>query len=432
MPTFKPFIKHQKKDGSYHVTIRVTHNRKSSYLKTPFFVSASEVSKRKKNGKEELKIKNQAVLDNLDEIIVGYKKKILSVGMSIDSWDLDRVVKLLTSSTSTFFLDFIEYGKKYVESVKAEGRGGTAKKYDNAINALIRFLGRSTLDISEINYSFLKAFENHLRTEPVYRGTSKGEAKKTAEMKKGRALTSYMGHLKTIHEKAKDEYNDEDCGLINIPFSPFKKYQIPKMPEVEHRTLTIEQIQAIIDLPYKPHKRRGFSSYNLAKDVFLLSFGLMGINTADLHEMTAIDSDILAYNRRKTRSRRSDKAAMKVRIEPQIKPIIEKYIKDGELIFGKSYSMPISFNRIVNQGLKEIGKKIGVSNLTYYHARHSMASICANKLGIDIARVDEMLNHSDPKLSLARVYIEKDFKPLWEANKRLLELFDWSFYKKGE
>lgn len=107
-------------------------------------------------------------------------------------------------------------------------------------------------------------------------------------------------------------------------------------------------------------------------------------------------------------------------------------MQDGELIFGKSYSIPISFNRIVNQGLKEIGKKIGVPNLTYYHARHSMASICANKLGIDIARVDEMLNHSDPKLSLARVYIEKDFKPLWEANKRLLELFDWGFYEKGE
>jgi hypothetical protein len=44
--------------------------------------------------------------------------------------------------------------------------------------------------------------------------------------------------------------------------------------------------------------------------------------------------------------------------------------------------------------------------------------------------VDEMLNHSDPKLALARVYIEKDFKPLWEANRRLLDLFDWSFYKE--
>ena len=49
-------------------------------------------------------------------------------------------------------------------------------------------------------------------------------------------------------------------------------------------------------------------------------------------------------------------------------------------------------------------------------------------VGIDIARVDEMLNHSDSSMALARVYIEKDFKPLWEANRKLIDLFDWSFY----
>ena len=63
-------------------------------------------------------------------------------------------------------------------------------------------------------------------------------------------------------------------------------------------------------------------------------------------------------------------------------------------------------------------------------AKENTLSICANKLGVDIARVDEMLNHSDPKLALARVYIQKDFAPLWEANRRLLDLFDWSFYKE--
>lgn len=87
-------------------------------------------------------------------------------------------------------------------------------------------------------------------------------------------------------------------------------------------------------------------------------------------------------------------------------------------------------NAMVNIGLKRIGREIGVPDLNFYYARHSMASICANRLGIDIARVDEMLNHSDPKMALARVYIEKDFRPLWDANRRLLDLFDWSFYTK--
>lgn len=43
-----------------------------------------------------------------------------------------------------------------------------------------------------------------------------------------------------------------------------------------------------------------------------------------------------------------------------------------------------------------------------------MATLAANKAGIDIARVDEMLNHSDSTLKLARVYIERDYSVLWE------------------
>ena len=248
MPTFKPIIRHQKKDGSYNVTIRLTHNRESRYIKTPYFVSSSEVTKRKRNGKEEIKIKNQAVLDNVDEVILGYKKKILGVGIGADSWDVDRMVKFLTSSPESFTLDFIEYGRRFVESIRSEGRESTARQYGLAISALIRFLGRKSLDVSEINYSFLKSFENHLRNEPTYKGIRSGESVKTNIPKKGRALSLYMSHLKTMYERAKDEYNDEECGIINIPYSPFKKYQIPKMLDVVHRTLTIEHIQQIIDL----------------------------------------------------------------------------------------------------------------------------------------------------------------------------------------
>ena len=48
-------------------------------------------------------------------------------------------------------------------------------------------------------------------------------------------------------------------------------------------------------------------------------------------------------------------------------------------------------------GLKKVGQTIGVPDLNFYYARHSMASICANRLGIDIARVDEMLNLHIPE-----------------------------------
>lgn len=432
MATFKALIRpeQQKSDGSYNVKIRVTHNRKTKYISTPFFVTGKEIVKRKKDGKEDVRIKNQSVLDKTDEIILGYKRKIVQFGMSIDAWDVDKLIANLNASTETFKLDFIRYGNDYVARLMENGKESTGKAYQVALNALRRFVGRDDLDISEITVKFLQAFEKFLKEEPKLTGSHRRN-KPPKHKEKGRSMPSYLAKIKTIHAAAKLEYNDEERGIINIPYSPFSRYKVPAVGRSEHRVLTVEQIQRIIDLPYKKETLKGFSMYNIAKDVFLLSFALMGMNLADVYEADPIKDDILAYKRKKTRTRRNDEAEIKVRIEPQIKPLVAKYRGINKaFLFGEHYTQKNVLDRVVNRGLKLVGEDIGVSNLTYYYARHTMASICANKLGIDIARVDEMLNHSDPKLALARVYIEKDFKPLWEANKRLLDLFDWSFYNK--
>lgn len=428
MATFKVLIlPHQRKDdGTYNVKIRVTHNRKSKYIRTPHYVSGSDISKRRKNGKEEIKIRNQAILDMMDEIIVGYKKKLVQVSAVLDTWSIERLVEFLVNDVSEFRLDFIKYWRSIADGYLKEGKESTGKLYHSSLNALIRFLGRDKLDIMEITTKFLKSFENFLKNEPKQQFTH-GKIVVLDKRKNERSIGMFLRHVKVVYEAAKYEFNDEDNGIINIPFSPFSKYKMPKGEPTAHRVLTIEQIQRIIDIPYTGRD----TIKDMAKDVFVLSFAMMGINTADLYEADNLKDNVLIYNRKKTRGRRSDRASMKVRIEPEIMGLFPKYKGKGRLFnFSDRYKNDRAFNRAVNAGLDYIGKEIGVPELTYYYARHSMASICANKLGVDIARVDEMLNHSDPKLSLARVYIEKDFTPLWEANRKMLGLFDWSFYKE--
>lgn len=424
MATFKVLVlPHQKKeDGSYNVKVRITHNRKVKYIRTPYYVDGKDIRK----VKGELKIKNQAILDVVDEMVIRYRKKIAKAGMDISSWSLDRLVLYLESDPSKFSLDFIDYGRNMADSILASGRTSTGKMYHCALNALVRVLGRNTLDVKEITVQFLKGLEKSLRNENVIHVTHEKRVD-TKKKKTGRSLLNYMRIIRAIHEAAKYDYNDEENGVINIPYSPFSKYKMPEAVSSKHRVLTIEQMQKIIDYPYTGKN----TNADMAKDVFVMSFAMMGINTADLYEVSSLDGDILAYNRKKTRGKRTDKALMKVRIEAEIKGLLGKYKGNDKLFcFSEKYKDEKAFNRAVNSGLEKIGEAIGVKGLTYYYARHTMASICANKLGIDIARVDEMLNHSDPKLALARVYIEKDFKPLWEANRRLLDLFDWSFYKE--
>lgn len=434
MATFKIVVlPHQKKeDGTYNVKIRVTQNRKSKYIKTSQYVTASDITKKKERGAEKIRIRNQAIMDLMDEIVLGYRKSLVEAGPQAEQWDVDKVVEYLTREVKEEFrLDILEYGRKYADSLERKGKLGTARQYRISMNALERFAG-SKLDVNDITVSFLKSFEKHLLEEPAFKGTRSGDAVPTGKMKTDMAIRLYMSHLRFLFNQAKLEFNDEEAGNINIPLSPFGRYKIPTIPLSKHRVLTVEQIQQIIDLPYKKlSKNFSYSTFVVAKDVFLLSFGLMGMNTADLYELNSFSDGIITYERRKTRTRRADKAMIKVKVEPELLPLFDKYKgKDTVFKFNERYKDSETFNRMVNTGLKAVGKEIGIPGLNFYYARHTMASICANKLGIDIARVDEMLNHSEPQLALARVYIEKDFKPLWEANRKLIDLFDWSFYTK--
>lgn len=84
-----------------------------------------------------------------------------------------------------------------------------------------------------------------------------------------------------------------------------------------------------------------------------------------------------------------------------------------------------SLNRNINIGLKEVGKEVGIDNLQFYAARHSMATIAVNDVGISKYVVNDMLNHTDQALRVTELYIKKDFKAINEANKKLLEyVFD--------
>jgi len=65
--------------------------------------------------------------------------------------------------------------------------------------------------------------------------------------------------------------------------------------------------------------------------------------------------------------------------------------------------------------------------LEYYAARHSWATIArSKKVGIEKAVVHEALNHVDLIMKTTDIYTDRDWSVIWEANKKVLELFDWT------
>jgi integrase len=414
MATFRAVVlaHHRKEDGTYNVKIRVTHNRVTKYMKTNIFVSKGDLTKG-------MKIKSESLNYEIEGIIREYRQECNLWGSRIDSMTAGQIIERLQRGRGAFRLDFIQFGRDRIERLRKEGRTGTARTYGTAINALVKYIRRDTLDISEITGSFLRKFVEWIDGRPSESKKPKGE----------RAHSMYVSAVRTMHNAAKEEYNDEDLGIINIPQSPFAKFKVPPVPVTRKRALPVDVIQKIIDLPYRKTGIR----FNLAKDCFLISFALAGMNSADMFSCTKLKGGIITYNRQKTATRRQDKAEMKIRIEDCVLPLIDKYRDAGReklFNFHLHYSNAGGLNEAVNIGLKQIGKALEIDDLEFYAARHSWATIASSSaVGIDKYTVHEALNHSDRQMKITDIYIERDWSVIWNANKKVLDLFKWDFFE---
>ncbi len=414
--TFKAEIQNKRADGTYNVRIRVTHNRDVRRISTKLYVTDEDISRKT------LKIKNVRIIEQCNDLIKKCRDICAALGFSIDMLAVDELVstlKLKLEGGERFTLDFIQYMRDKAASMKKS----TGDTYSNAASALRRYLAGVDLDISDINTAFLRSFEKFLQEEPSQRGNNRKNNKKETVHKGGRAISKYLACVRAIHNMAKEEFNDEDRGVIRIPYSPFKTFTVKPQPKTRKRALTVPQVQAIIDIPYTDSTR-----FNLAKDCFILSFALIGINSVDMYHAKHPKKKILTYNRQKTESRRDDGAEMRVKLEGCIAALLEKY-QDRTHLFGfhKMYATPDTFNRAINIGLKLIGKEVGIDDLEFYAARHSWATIARSaEVGIDKATVHEALNHVDDAMKVTDIYIDRDWSVIWNANAKVLSLFDWS------
>ena len=241
-----------------------------------------------------------------------------------------------------------------------------------------------------------------------------------------RSLSLYLISIKKLFNEAKKKYNKKEKNLILIPNSPFMELEIPKQEATRKRAISADIIKKLWKLPYKDMKK-GYKStchYNLAKDCFILSFCLMGINSADLYNATEMRGNTIIYNRTKTKARRLDGAKMMVDIPKIVQPLIDKY-KDstGKRLFNfyQYYGDEKTFNKAINYGLKEIGAILEVDDLEYYAARHSWATIALNKVGIDKYIVHAALNHIDDSMKVTDIYIERDFVNENKANTKVVK-----------
>ena len=417
MLTIKAEIKKSelKVDGTYNVKIRFTLDRKVKRLSTNLFITSKDLTKSLKF-KEDTSIKRA-----IDGLVLYYREQCFKLQLDQNHYSLDEIIEFLNGEQEKQqTIDFIKFSREWIASTTIKG----APNYTTAINALVRFVGKEELDINLITLDFLESFKAFLNKERKIR--TKRLMQQGKRIPSNRSLSLYLISIKKLFNEAKKKYNKKEKNLILIPNSPFMELEIPKQEATRKRAISADIIKKLWKLPYKDMKK-GYKStcrYNLAKDCFILSFCLMGINSADLYNATEMEGNTIVYNRTKTKDRRLDKAQMKVDIPRLVLPLVEKYKdKTGKRLFNfyQYYADEKGFNKAINYGLKEIGTILEIDDLEYYAARHSWATIALNKAGIDKYIVHAALNHIDDAMKVTDIYIERDFVNENKANAKVVK-----------
>lgn len=394
----------KRKDGTYSVKIRLYHNRQRVWLRTSFYIDVKMVTK---SGK----IKDQAVIDSCENTIREWRKYVVELGVAADALTASELADYLRRKSKDahgFRLDFIEHTRGLADRKVAK----TGLNYINIANSLAEYVGGVSLDIVDVTAHFLRGYEEWLRDKGLAQGTING----------------YMSLVKSSHNQAKLDYNDEDRGVIRISQSPFAKYTMPKPSAPMPRAVDLATLQKIADLE---DEKRLNSVRDLARDVFMLSFALGGINAVDLYVLppTALKGDYIEYNRRKTKDKRADKALYRVHIHEAVKPLIERWRDPfGKRLF-RFYLRRVetSFPIAISDGIGKVEAVIPYTrHYTFYSARHTYASLGYNAVGLDKYVIHELLNHTDGEMKITDRYIERDWQKLFDAHDKIIELVDWT------
>ena len=417
MITFKAIIipNNRRKDGTYPVKIRVTFKGVSRRLPTTLVCKSTDLTRGNK-------IKNADILSKSDELINRMRGAVKDLSpFDLDARDVDWVVNKIKDKLTgeNFHLDFFEWCDKYMLSKTP----ATRSAYSAATNTLERFLGKRTLDINDITRSMLLDFVDYVDNEPKMRRDPKTgiySECKTEKIPKG-ASSRHLMKLQHMFNAAKDRYNDEDMDRIVIPKSPFDKITKVFPPSQGQKNLGQELMQRIIS------SQTSDLSIRHALDVFIVSFALMGANMADLYGAAPVGG-LWVYNRQKTRTRRADKAEMRVEIPSVLHPYIQRLQEENN----NGWWLPV-LHRMgrtkdyctakVNRYLKRWCEENDVPVFTFYAARHTWASL-ARKAGIEKATIDECLVHKG-SFDVTDIYAERSWELMQDANKRVLDLFEW-------
>ena len=384
--------------GNYPVKITITHNQTNAAISLNCFLpqkawTGDGLERPVKTSYPGAKIIN----DQIQSLYIEIRKTVSDLELS--GWtkhakaiDIKNRILNDRAATAESVVFYTDFAKRYADLCK---RPKTRESHLYTVEKLRAYFGHDDIRFEKITPQELRGIDTFL-----------SENKSGANT---RAI--HFRNIRTIFNRAIDD------DVINQDLYPFRKFKF-KGSEKDKVNLTPSQIKKLYEYPFKTPALR------MARDFWMLSFFLCGINPIDLYHLKKPDSaGRISFVRSKMQS--GSHSTIHMLIQPEAAEIIDRYKGDENsqylLNFIDKYVSYDVFKSFVSKkirDIKDIKTMEEFAGLTLYHARYSWATI-ADSLDIPEKTISKGLGHVDKSMA-GRKYIAFDWSKVDRANRQVI------------
>jgi integrase len=376
-------------DGLYPIKLRIGYNRSAAMVATGCFASENAFVGSIEQVVTRTFPQSAAISRKIRQLYVEYSDMIYEIERdgkfrNATAAHIKEQIETLLNADSFAETTFTEEMEKYIGNCRAKK---TADGYRYAYALVHEFMRKKKIYFEDLTFNVLTNFDRWME-------------------KRGMVLNSRSIIFRYVRAVFNFAIKSD---LVQPNVYPFHKFSIKKA-KVDKDYLTIQEFQELLALDLHGQEL-------LARDYFLLSFYLCGINPTDLFNLLPPDKkEMVSFVRQKIAPK--SPPTIHLYIHACARVIIDKYRGEKHLLyFAEKYTYE-TFLRRIDRNLKAIGNKLG-KHLYMYLARDTWATY-ADQIGIPHEVISKALGHTDSSTA-EKYYISFDWTKVHKANKQVID-----------
>lgn len=375
-------------DGLYPIKLRIGANRTSAMVTTGCYASERAFVGSVEQSVVRTFPQAADINRKIRQLYIEYADMIYEVERggkfrNSTATHIKEQIDILLNADASAETTFTEEMEKYITNCRAKK---TADGYRYAYTLIHEFMRKKKVYFEDITFNVLTNFDRWME-------------------KRGMVLNSRSIIFRYVRAVFNHAIKSD---IVQPNVYPFHKFSIKKS-RVDKDYLTTQEFQELLALDLQGQEL-------LARDYFLLSFYLCGINPTDLFNLLPPDKKgMVSFIRQKIAHKAPP--TTHIYIHACACEIINKYKGNAHLLYFVEKHEYETFLRRIDRNLAVIGKKLG-RHLYMYLARDTWATH-ADQIGIPHEVISKALGHTDSSTA-EKYYISFDWTRVKKANEQVI------------